>query len=91
MPPVPLLWLVVFELFVRISLLKFVLVRWCLDAVSMSCVLGILGVDVISFGAWHASFGMLVASTLALGDHRAIHGNFGAQEGRPWGPGVDFC
>ena len=35
---------------------------------------------------WHACcvhFG-------TLGNHRAIQGDFGAQERRPWGPGLDF-
>ena len=51
-----------------VSLLKFVLARWCLDAVSMSRVLQftlLFSADVVSFGTWNVSFGMLVASTLA--------------------------
>ena len=39
MPPAPSLWLVVLGMFSFTSLLKFVLFRWCLDAVSMSHVL----------------------------------------------------
>ena len=51
----------------------------------------ILGADVVIFDAENMSFGMLVASTLAptLEDHRAIPEDCGAQEGRPWGPGLD--
>ena len=33
MPPAPLLWFSVFGMFFKVSLLKSVLVRWCLDAV----------------------------------------------------------
>ena len=50
-----------------ISLLNFVLVRWCPDVVSLSCVLQstvIFGADAVSFGAQSAPFGMLVASNL---------------------------
>ena len=50
-----------------ISLLKFVLVRWCLAVVSVFHVLQsvvIFGVDVVSLGAKNVSFGMLVASNL---------------------------
>ena len=52
----------------RISLLKFVLVRWCLGIVSTLRVTqftAIWGVDVVSLDAQKISFGMLVASTLA--------------------------
>ena len=68
MPPAPLLWLVVVSLFLQISLLELVMVRWCLNAVSMPGVLHstvIFGTDVVSFGVQDDLFGMLVASTLA--------------------------
>ena len=52
----------------------------------------ILRGDVVSFGAQNVSFGMPVASALApWGDRRAIQGHLGAQEGRPWSPGLDVC
>ena len=49
-----------------ISLPEFVLVRCCLDEVSMSRVLNftlISGMDVVSFGTQNVSFGMFFAST----------------------------
>ena len=60
--------LLFFDVSFRISLLNFVLVRWCQDAVSMSLVFQltlIWGVDVGSFGAQHVLFGMPVASTFS--------------------------
>ena len=59
--------LLVVECIFSISLLKFVLVRWCLDAVSMSRILQlsvIWGADVVRFSAQNVSFGIFVASTL---------------------------
>ena len=50
------------------SLLKFVLIRWCLDAVSISGVLQFIvavGANVLSFGVQTFFFCILVASTLA--------------------------
>ena len=55
-------------LVVQISLLKFVLVRCCLDVVSLSRVLQstvIFGTDVVSFGTRNVSFGRLVEFNLA--------------------------
>ena len=67
------------------------LVRWCPNVVSMSCVLQftvIWGAEVVSFGAQNVSVGI---NFCTLGHHRAIQGPLGAQEGIPWGPGFDFC
>ena len=47
----------------------------------------LLSVLVPKHGIWHACCVQLGT----LGDHRAIQGDLGAQEGRPWGPGVGFC
>ena len=47
----------------------------------------ILETDMVTFGP-KLSFGQPGAST--LGDHGAIQGYLGAQEKRPWGPGLDF-
>ena len=94
MPSAHSLWLVVFCFSFRIFLLKLVLARWCLDAVSMSSVLQfavIWGADVVSFGVQNLLFGILVASTLAPLGSIEIQEDFGAQAGRPWGPGfIDF-
>ena len=68
MPPAPFLWPLLFYMLCYISLLKFVLVRWCLDVVSTARVLQFMvisGADVVSFGTQKMLFGMLVASTLA--------------------------
>ena len=43
------------------------------------------GADVVIFGAQNMSFGMFVASNLALGDHRAMLGDLGAHGRIPWG------
>ena len=67
----------------QMSLLKFVLVRWCLDVVPMSRVLqftAILGADVVSSGIQKVSFGMPVWS-VHFGTLGAIQGHLGAQEG----------
>ena len=76
------------------SLLKCVLARWILD-VSVQVILLShhydSNTDMITLASRDLSFCMLGASTLALGDHGRIQGHSrGAQERRPWSPGVDF-
>ena len=85
------LWLVVSWVILRISLLKFILVSWILDAVSMSCVsqvMVVLGADVVRFGAHNGAFGMPAASNLApWGIIERSRGILEAQKGRR----RDFC
>ena len=51
----------------------------------------IWGAGVVIVGAQNMSIGISVVSILApLGSHRAIKGRLGVEEGRPWGPGLDF-
>ena len=76
-------------------MLEFVLAGECPDVVAMSRVLYLTltwGADVVSFGGEKVSFGMPVASTLALWGtiERSRGTHLGAQEGRPWGPGLHF-
>ena len=86
MPPAPLLLacslLDVFE----ISLLKCVLARWCLDAVSTSRVCKFM----VNVGADSAKFGAQTCHLACLGGHRANQGNLGAHGRRPWRSRLGF-
>ena len=76
------------------SMLQFVLDRWWPHVVGMSRVLHltvIWGADGVSCGAQNVLFSMPERPLWHPGGHRAIQGHFGAQEGRRWDPGLDFC
>ena len=81
-------------IFCLIYLLKCVLARWFLDVSFQLTFLQIpviLETDTVTFGAQNLSFGRAGASTLApwetMGRSR---GHLGAQERRPWDPGLHF-